>query len=103
MKVSGSVRTGFEASPAADAKVAIDHNHSIFPFVGCAFYRTGQDAGGILAVVTEFWEKMPFGHGVSTRIGKIHFGPKMACWNCILHLATHLTRGAANTSPKVHQ
>jgi hypothetical protein len=103
MKVSSPVRTGFETPPAAYAKVPIDHNHPILPFVGCAFYWTGQNAGGILAVVAKFWKKMPLSHGERTRIGEIHLGSEIAGWNSVLHLAAHLARGAAHAAPQIDQ
>ena len=103
MEVSGPIRAGFKASAAADTKVAIDHHHAIFPFVSCTFHRTGQDTGGIIAVIAELREKMPLGHRVSARIGEIHLGPEKACRDGILHLAAHLTRGATYTPPDVNK
>jgi hypothetical protein len=103
MEVSGSIWASLQAPPTADAKVAIDHHHPIFPFISCTFYRTGQYTGGIIAVIAKLWEKMPLGHRVSARIGEIHFGPEIACRDGVLHFAAYLARGATYTSPDVHK
>ena len=103
MEVSGPVGTGFEAPSAADAKVAIDHNHPVIPFVGRTFYRAGQNAGGILTVIAQLREKMSLCHGVAARIGKIDFGPEIAGWDSVFHLAAYLTRGTANAPPDVNK
>jgi len=103
MEISGSIWAGLQAPPTADAKIAIDHNHPIFSFIGCAFHWTGQDTGGVLAVVAEFGEKMPLGHRVPARIGEIHLGPEKAGRDCVLHLAAHLAGGTANAPPDVNK